>query len=226
MESKYTICYVDENATEVADFIGEMEPYFDVIETTVQDGEKLDELVERLRVKEFDYLVVDYHLNQDINLDFDGDAVIKKFTSIFKGFPCMLLSSDGKGAIAHSEGVSADIVRDKSEVYDSKLREVVLGRINKAIRQYKTQLIEAEARYKVLRDKKEKTGLTLEEESEATKLNELLDSSLDASASLVPIDITNGNRLIELIQKTDNLIKKIEQEWKTLGGNIRKGGLM
>lgn len=212
MESKYTICYVDENATEVADFIGEMEPYFDVIETTVQDGEKLDELVERLRVKEFDYLVVDYHLNQDINLDFDGDAVIKKFTSIFKGFPCMLLSSDGKGAIAHSEGVSADIVRDKSEVYDSKLREVVLGRINKAIRQYKTQLIEAEARYKVLRDKKEKTGLTLEEESEATKLNELLDSSLDASASLVPIDITNGNRLIELIQKTDNLIKKIEQE--------------
>ena len=60
--------------------------------------------------------------------------------------------------------------------------------------------------------RKKKTGLTLEEESEATKLNELLDSSLDASASLVPIDITNGNRLIELIQKTDNLIKKIEQE--------------
>lgn len=211
-ESKYTLCYIDESATEMADFVGEMEPYFYLAEVPVKDSEPLDDLIERLKTTEFDYLVVDYHLNQDIRLEYDGDAVIRSFKSIFKDFPCMLLSSDGKGAVTQSEGVSADLVRDKSEVYESKNQDVVVERINKSITQYKTRLANAEERYKQLQEKKVLSSLTLEEEKEATELNELLDESLDASSPLVHIDITNGDRLNDLIKKTDDLIKKIEEE--------------
>jgi hypothetical protein len=210
-ENKYTLCYVDESATAIADFVGEMEPYFNLVEVAVKDREPLNKLVERLKAEEFDYLVVDYHLNQDIHLAYDGDAVIGRFKAIFKDFPCMLLSSDGKGAVTQSEGVSADLVRDKSEVYESKKQDVVIERINKSITQYKSRLASAEEQYKHLQDKKSASGLTLEEEKEATELNELLDESLDASTPLVPIDITNGDRLNDLIKKTDDLIKKIDE---------------
>jgi len=109
----------------------------------VQNNEQLNELIERLKAVQFDYLVVDYHLNQAIRLSYDGDAVIKSFTAIFKDFPCMLLSSDGKGAVTESEGVSADLVRDKSEISNLDNREVFVGRIEKRVLQYKTRLTEA-----------------------------------------------------------------------------------
>ena len=68
----------------------------------------------------------------------------------------------------------------------------------------------AEVRYKELLAKQSSGNLTLEEEKEATELNELIDSSLDASSPMLSIDITNGDRLVELISKTNQLLEKIK----------------
>lgn len=210
--TKPTICYIDDDQTEATDFYGEMEDYFDIIEVIVKERESIEDLIARIKAYEIQYLVVDYHLNQNISLDYDGDAVIAKYTSEFKNFPCMLLSSDGKGAITQSEAISPDIVRDKSEVFDTqrKGKDLVILQIEKSINDYEKRLSEAEAAYKQLLYKRDHEGLTYEEEKIAGELDELIDKSLDNTSPVVPIDITNGTRIAELINQTDELIKKIK----------------
>lgn len=211
-DDKYNICYVDENPTAATDFAGEMQDYFNVQQIIVRDNETLKSLIARIKACDVQYLAVDYHLGQDINVEYDGDAVIRCYTKEFKDFPYMLISSDGKGAISHSEGVLAANVYDKDEIYDLERRDYVVGRIGKSIDQYRDRLTEAEKRYKELLEKRDSSELSLSEENEATELNELIDSSLDASSPMLPIDVTNGERLKELILKTDQLLEKIKDD--------------
>jgi hypothetical protein len=207
---RHTICYVDENPTSATDFAGEMQDYFNVVQIVVEDSESIDILIARIKAFDFQYLAVDYHLGQDINVEYDGDTVIQRYTEEFKDFPYMMISSDGKGAISHSEGVLASNVFDKDEIYDLDRRDYVVGRIVKSIDQYRDRLAIAEKRYKELLDKRDSSELSLKEETEATELNELIDNSLGASSPMLPIDVTNGERLMELITKTDELLEKIK----------------
>lgn len=206
----YTICYIDESPTETTDFVGEMQDYFEVVPVVVEDREDIEHLIERIKIHNPHYIAVDYHLGQDIHVDYDGDKVIRRYISEFKDFPYMLVSSDGKGAISGSEGILAASIYDKEEIYDPKKRDYVISRIVKSIEEYRIRLRAAEERYKELLAKQSSDGLTLEEEKEATELNELIDSSLDASSPMLPIDVTNGDRLVELISKTNELLEKIK----------------
>lgn len=209
---KPILCYVDDDQTEATDFYGEMEDYFEIIEIIVRNQEPLESLIERIKSHAIQYLIVDYHLNQNISLEYDGDEVIAKYTDEFKLFPCMLLSSDGKGAITDSERVSPDIIRDKGEIFDtqSKTKELIILQIEKSINDYEKRLSDAESIYKELLDKRDHGTLTYAEEKKATELNELIDQSLDGTSPAIPINITNSNRLMDLISQTDELIKRIE----------------
>ncbi len=215
----FRICYIDEDQTAATDFSGEMDHDFTVSEIVVRDQEPLEALIERIKHEKPHFLMVDYHLSQDISLQYDGDGVIARYRSERKDFPCMLLSSDGKGAVVGSKHIPPEIVRDKSELYNEdsgdkkNTKELIILQIKKTIKEYQDKLQNADERYKVLLDKRDSDeGLSLEEEKEATDLNELIDQSLDASSPLLPIDITNGERLNTLIAKTKTLLDKIEAD--------------
>lgn len=210
LNDNYTICYIDESSTSATDFAGNMQDYFNVELVVVKDNEPLDELIERIKSVEFQYLAVDYHLNQDINVEYDGDSIIQVYLSEFKDFPHMLISSDARGAINVSEGVIAGNIYDKDEVYNPDRRDNMISKINKSINDYKDRLLDAERKYKALIEKQNVQELTLQEEEEATKLNELIDSSIGDSSHMPPITVTNGIKLNELISKTDQLLEKIE----------------
>lgn len=211
MSSQDTIVvgYVDESQMAASDFSGEMPKNFEIIEIIVKHEEPLEHLLDRIMAAGLDYLVVDYHLRQDILVEYNGDDVIAAYTKAFKDFPSMLLTSNARGAIEHSEDISLSIIRDKTELVGEQ-KDLIVLQIAKSVEEYRKRVADAERRYKELLDKRDVAGLNHNEENEATELNELIDQSLGGGDDRPLIDITSGERLIELIQKTDELIKKIE----------------
>lgn len=170
---KIVVGYVDEDQTAASDFSGEMPDDFEVVEIVVGNEEPLKALIERIKQADVHYLVVDYHLNQDISLDYSGDDVIAAYMAEFRDFPSMLLTSDGRGALENSEDISLNIIRDKSELTgdNGKQKELLILQITKSVEEYRRRLADAEHRYIELLDKREQTPLTHSEEKEATRLN-------------------------------------------------------
>jgi len=205
-----TVCYIDEEERDIDSFVFAMEPYFNVKDIHVTQDLDIDELLVRIREEKFDYLIVDYYLNEYSGAGYRGDQVIIDFLAEFKDFPVMLLTSDDKRAINMSEGIDVEIIHDKTEYSEDV--ETFVERATKKIDQYKTKQVNAEAELLAIIKKSSQAQLTAEEEERRNELDTFLDESLDGSSKAVTItekNTSNAEKLTALIDKTDALIARI-----------------
>lgn len=209
----YTICYVDEESRDIDSFVFAMEPYFVVKDIHITQDLSTSELAERINAEKFDYLIVDYYLNEYSGAAYKGDSVILDFLKERKGFPVMLLTSDDKRAINMAEGIDVEIIHDKTEYSDDV--DLFTERVTKKIEQYKKSQESAENELIAIIEKSGRSQLTAEEEERRNELDEFLDESLDASAKKVTLtekDVSNAKKLTELIDKTDALIARLNEK--------------
>jgi DNA-binding NarL/FixJ family response regulator len=209
-----TIFYVDEELTDSHQFERKLGEDFNV-STVNFEGLTFESLVEQLSEKDFDYLIVDYHLNEKSNCGFNGDEVIKAFLEKFPRFPTMLLTNHDQHAVDSAEGLDVDTIHNKKEYIEDERREVFIKRINAKISQYREANEEAETKIILLIQKRQSgEDLTANEEDELIKLDAYLDETLAAESPVIPDDIktpTNAKRITELLEKTDSLIDRLNQ---------------
>lgn len=208
----YRVCYVDEELRDIDSFIFAMEPYFTVKDIHVTQDLGLSKLLEQIRSEKFDYLIVDYYLNEYSGAGYKGDRIILDFLKERKGFPVMLLTSDDKRAINMAEGIDVEVIHDKTEYSDDV--DLFTNRVTKKIEQYKKKQEDAENELIAIIEKSNNSQLTAEDEERRNELDEFLDESLDASAKKVTAtekDISNAKKLTELIDKTDALIARLDK---------------
>lgn len=211
--SDYSILYIDEETTDNHQFERKMSEEFDVSTVDFTDI-TFEKLTSDLMEKDFDYLIVDYHLNDKSGCGFNGDEVIKEFVGKFPHFPTMLLTNHDQHAVDSVEGLDVDTIHNKKEYVDEERREVFIKRIKAKIDNYRDEIKGAEERIAALIEKKRSgSDLTANEEQEIVDLDTLLDETLGGDRS-IPDDIkspTNALRIESLLSKTDDLIARLKE---------------
>ncbi len=207
------VMYIDEDEGEIRQFKRKFIDVFEV-ETVDFSDIQFSNLIDKLSEKEFDYLIVDYHLNEKSGCGFDGDAVLIDFLRRFPHFPTMLLTNQDQGAIESVKGLDIEKVRSKKEYLSDELRPAFSARIIAKVEQYQNDIKEAEEKLEQLAQKRATDiGLSADEEDESIRLDDFLDEILDADARGIPKEVltsTNDTRLGELLTKTDDLINRLK----------------
>jgi len=208
------LMYIDEDSGEVRQFKRKFLDVFEV-ETVDFTDIQLPSLLTKLNEKQFDYLIVDYHLNDMSGCGFDGDVILVDFLKRFPHFPTMLLTNQDEGAIESIKGFDVEKVRSKKEYLSDELRPAFSARIKAKVGQYQRGIREAEEKLEQLAEKRALgTGLSADEEDESIRLDDFLDETLDANARTIPKEVissTNETRLGELLTKTDDLIERLKK---------------
>lgn len=211
VETMYKIIYVDDEPTDIHRFERDMDGVFDVKTFQIVGSTILEDLVEELTTSTFDYLIVDFHLNDKTNCGYNGDAILKAFLEKLPHFPAMLLTNYDESAIKTAKDLDVDKIHSKFSNEDET--RLFVTRVETKIEQYQKQKEVASSRLIELKEKANSETLTINEEEEALELDTFLEETLDAQSPDLAKSIlsTNGSRLDRLLQKTDLLIEKLEQ---------------
>ena len=210
----YTLMYIDDSSDDTNRFVRNLSSEFE-IKTIDLTNHTINSLMEILDVKDFDYLIVDYTLNERLNCGFNGDEVLVNFSNKFPHFPIMLLTNFDHRAIVSIKDIDTEKIHNKKEYTDDELKDGFVKRIQGKITDYKQKNEHAEARIAELIQKKAAgTALDIIEEEEWLKLDSFLDESLAGDVARIPdqlLERTNESRLVALLEKTDALINKLEE---------------
>jgi hypothetical protein len=209
----YTILYIDEEKTALHSFERALGTDFEIKSVDFTDL-TLEKLILILDERDFDYLVIDFNLNEKSGCGFNGDDVLADFTKKFPHFPVMLLTNFDDQAVVSIQGFDTEKIHNKKEYGDEALKDAFIKRIKRIIDDYKKQNTNAEARIAALIQKKASGEvLNAAEEEEAIKLDTFLDEVLDGEAKKIPDQIKESNeeKIGLLLDKTDTLITKLEE---------------
>lgn len=214
---KYKILFIDEEKRQQDEFADFMDHYQDRVEliccyplsTLVETIAMIDELHP-------DAIVSDFKLNEikdDIkyNVSFDGSELMDAYLDERPGFPCFVLTSFDDQAIYRSHDLN--IVYLKRDLHPSKDDKITFAdRIIQKIVSYQAEISNAQERLNVLMELRRNNQATSKDEQELIELDSFLERSLGKKTQ-VPAgmkDLSNMNRLNELIEKADAILAKLE----------------
>lgn len=205
--------YIDDSSDDTNRLIRHLSSEFE-IKTINLEGHTIVSLMEILDAKDFDYLIVDYTLNERLNCGFNGDEILINFSKKFPHFPIMLLTNFDHRAIVSIEDIDTEKIHNKKEYTDDELKNGFVKRIQGKVTDYKRKGEHAETRISELLLKRNSgTSLDITEEEELLKLDTFLDETLAGDATRIPdqvLEKTNETKLVALLEKTDALINKLE----------------
>ncbi|MFA7285401.1 MAG: hypothetical protein WC011_00935 [Candidatus Paceibacterota bacterium] len=209
----YTLMYIDEESAEMDRMERNLGSDFEIKNIDFTDI-TFDKLTTILDKREFDYLIVDFNLNERSNCGFNGDDVLVNFTKKFPHFPVMLLTNFDHRAVASVKNIDTEKIHNKKEHSDTDLKMAFIKRIKGKIIEYKERNSQAETRAEELIHKKNSGAeMNINEEEELIKLDTFLDEVTAGDASIIPSqmkELSNETKLLSLLEKTDALISKLE----------------
>ena len=214
---KYKILFIDEEKRQRDEFADFMDHYQDRVEliccyplsTLVDTIAMIDELHP-------DAIVSDFKLNDikdDIkyNVSFDGSELMDAYLDERPGFPCFVLTSFDDEAIYRSHDLN--IVYLKRDLHPSKDDKITFAdRIIQKIVSYQAEISNAQERLNDLMELRRNNQATSKDEQELIELDSFLERSLGQKTQ-VPAgmkELSNMNRLNELIGKADAILAKLE----------------
>jgi CheY-like chemotaxis protein len=207
--SKISVYYVDEEESNRNRFERSFESMFKI--ATFHPDKDIEYMVEQLLKNPPDCVVVDYNLMEyDQHIPYYGTDLTKAIHAHKAGFPCIVLTSFVKDAIDGSENANFVYSKDRMAKDEEKL-ELKL-KLEKESSRYKAFCESNEKELLMLIDKGNKVGLNAEEEERIVELDNLVNQSCSAQID-VPRhlkEFKHIEKLDQLIQATENLIKKIK----------------
>lgn len=214
---KYKILFIDEEKDQHDNFLDYMEKIEDKVEVKCLYPEAdIDKMLQIFEDEHPDAIIVDHQLNEiktaiQYNVPYNGAELVNAYRGIRPNFPCFVITSYDKDAIATSKDVNLVYVKllmnGGEEDVKAKFHDKVVEQISK----YKKSIDEAQAELATLLQKKQKESLSLHEEDKLIELDAFLEKSLD-SYSTLPADIKRAKsleRLSEVIDKVDEILEKL-----------------
>lgn len=214
---KYKILFIDEEKRQQDEFADFMDHYQDRVELKCRYP--LSTLVDTIAMIEElhpDAIVSDFKLNDikdDIkyNVNFDGSELMDAYLDERPGFPCFVLTSFDDEAIYRSHDLN--IVYLKRDLHPSKDDKITFAdRIIQKIVSYQAEISNAQERLNDLMELRRNNQATSKDEQELIELDSFLERSLGQKTQ-VPAgmkELSNMNRLNELIGKADAILAKLE----------------
>lgn len=204
----YRIGYVDEDYGQRNSFYHFLKDDFEVVLFDITEAIDSNLLAERILDSSLDILVLDFRLDETGLIDFNADELVEKIQEVNKHYPLVILTSYEVDALDHIP--NANLVNGKDEMLGAKI-DIFKQKLNRIANTYKTKIESSTGELEQLEKKREAEGLTPSEEDRYVELNNFLDKTVSAkghiSRSFYSED--TNRRLDELINKTEQLLKKI-----------------
>lgn len=213
--SKYKVLYIDDDPSEVRDVIRSLERTgeLEVESFVVKNGTIFSELSAILDEGNFDYLLIDYMLNEKTGWGKDGNEVLEWFLDRYPHFPAIVVTSDEMKALQEVDNIDAEKIRSKSD-YDKDGDDSFITRIASRIKRYHMKIEEYEEALLDLKKISDERELTADEAQDYIKKDRFLQEILGANVLNIPSDVIyqDGNKLSELLKETEELIELIKAD--------------
>jgi len=221
----YKILFIDEEKDTLEDFEEFVEsfpskvvlkPYISLPLATKE------EMIEYIIKLSPDALVTDFRLNEmknDIkyNIPYNGVDLVEEFQSIRNHFPCFVLTALDDEAVNQSDDVN--IVYIKNILYNKEegnAKAKFLDRVIGQIEHYKSRIENARKVLDELVNIRKSGNADIGIENRIIELDDFLEKSIDAKSSIPPEfkTLSNSDRLDNILNKVDELLKKIDNNAK------------
>ncbi len=219
----YKILFIDEEKDTLEDFEEFVEDFPSKVELKPLTSFPLaskDEMIEYIIKLAPDALVADFRLNEmknDIkyNVPYNGVDLVEEYQSIRNNFPCFVLTALDDEAVNQSDDVN--IVYIKNILYNKEegnAKAKFLDRVLGQIEHYKSRIENAKKELAELVSLRKAGKADINIESKIIELDDFLEKSIDAKNS-IPYEfktLSNSNRLDSILNKVDELLKKIDKD--------------
>lgn len=209
---KYKVAYIDEQDADIRSFkrsvLLRSAEKFEVF--SVKPKSSIEDTITEIFEGDVDAVIADFRLSEeDPTVHYNGSDIVREVLNIRAEFPVFILTSFEDDAI--DKGFDVNIVYEKKDIQENgKFFEKVILQIKK----HKSKIENAELRLKELIEKRQKGPLNNREEEELIELDSMIEKTLDKRNSIPPDfkTITNTEKLNELINKTEELIKEVKSK--------------
>lgn len=213
--NKYHVLYIDDDPSEIREVIRSLERTgeLEVKGFPIKGDTPFDEVTALLSQGNFDYLLIDYMLNEKTGWGMNGNEVLEWFLDRYPHFPAIVVTSNEMKALQEVDNIDAEKIRSKNE-YDEKEDDSFVTRIISRIKRYHIRIEEAESRLLQLKEKSSTAELNAIEANDYVKYDKFLQETLGGKVIEIPDDIIyrDEGKLNDLLEKTDKLITMIENE--------------
>lgn len=214
----YKILFIDEESTQHDRFMDYFEQICpEIVPTCLFPLATVDEMLQRIEELCADAVVTDFRLN-DIRIDihynvkYDGIELINAIREQRDGFPCFVVTSFDDEAVNGSDDVNMVYIKDILRPAADKAKVTFAERITRQVDKYRSRLGNARQELTTLIDKRYSGDANVYDEERIIELDSFLEKSLDSYDSIPKRlkDLSNLERLNNLISRVDELLKKLE----------------
>ena len=213
--SKYKVLYIDDDPSEVREVIRSLQKTeeLEVKDFVIKSDTSFDEVASLLDEGSFDYLLVDYMLNEKTGWGKNGNEVLEWFLDKYPHFPAIVVTSNEMKALQEVDNIDAEKIRSKSE-YDEGEDDSFITRIISRIKRYQMKVGESERALLDLKKISDERELTADEAQDYINQDRFLQETLGANVLNIPSDVIyqDGNKLSELLEETEKLIELIRTD--------------
>lgn len=213
---KYKIAYIDESPQWINTFYLSFKDDFEVIRIKVDGETSLESLTKEIFENEVDGVITDFLLDEEGDVDFNGNEIVDHILSYKPHFPLIMLTAHQPEAIDFMDNVN--IIYDKKVLDHGNEEDLKMfkKKIESNIERYFSKISKAEIRTKELVQKRNESILTPQEEEELTKLFILMDE-LEPEGKEIPTNLIKPEAITKLndfVTETRAILEELRKKAK------------
>lgn len=209
----YKIAHIDENAAAINNFYQNFKTDFEILKIKVDANSTIDLIIQESFDNHVDAIVVDYMLDEEGDVNFNGNLIFDKIRKIRPHFPIVMLTSHEPQAIDHMEDVHIIYSKDILDGESEDELEIFKAKLKSNIERYYSKIQNTEKSIEALVKKKNEQGLEPPEEEELTKLFILMDE-LEPEGKEIPVNLVQKESITKLndfVTKTKEILEELKK---------------
>jgi DNA-binding NarL/FixJ family response regulator len=206
--NKYKIGFVDEAPEWISQFKRFANGNFDVESFALSENTTLDSLVNEIRGKNLDCVIVDFELKESELLQFNGDEIVDKIREKTPYFPLFIITNKDEMDVLN-QVEDNDIVYDK-DLLTSDKKETFILRIKNKIEHYYAKIEHANQEIERLVQLKTERALTPAEEEQLSEYYLFLEK-IYPDEKVLPSNLTRPESISQLNDFVENTRKILEE---------------
>jgi DNA-binding NarL/FixJ family response regulator len=206
--NKYKIGFVDEAPEWILQFKRFANGNFDVESFALSENTTLDSLVNEIRGKNLDCVIVDFELKESELLQFNGDEIVDKIREKTPYFPLFIITNKDEMDVLN-QAEDNDIVYDKDLLTNDK-KETFILRIKNKIEHYYAKIEHANQEIERLVQQKTERSLAPTEEEQLSEYYLFLEK-IYPDEKVLPSNLTRPESISQLNDFVENTRKILEE---------------
>lgn len=209
---KYRIGFIDEAPEWILQFKRFASGNFNVESFALSENTTLDNLVDEIRSKNLDCLVVDFELKESELLQFNGDEIVAKIREKTPHFPLFIITNKDEIDVLN-QVEDNDIVYDKDLLTNDK-KETFIIRIKNKIEHYYTKIEYANQEIERLTKLKTERNLSPSEEEQLYNYY-LFQEEIYPDEKVLPSNLTRPesiSRLNDFVENTKQILEELKKQ--------------